>query len=48
VKPGTKRGEFNKDGSPRQKPGVPAGTKRGDYKLNGEPRAKPGPKPKSE
>lgn len=48
VKPGTKRGEFNKDGSPRQKPGVPAGTKRCDYKLNGEPRAKPGPKPKSE
>lgn len=44
VKPGTKRGEFKKDGTPRKKPGVALGTKRGEFKKNGELRKKPGPK----
>ena len=46
VKPGTKRGDFNKDGTPRKKPGVQAGTKRSLYKNDGTLRQKPGPKPK--
>ena len=46
VNPGTKRSEFNKDGSPRKKPGVKPGTKRGEYNKDGSPRKKPGPKPK--
>lgn len=44
VKPGTKRADVNKDGSPRKKPGVKPGTKRGDYNKDGSPRKKPGPK----
>ena len=48
VKPGTKRGDFNKDGSPRKKPGVPQGTHRGEFKKNGDLRQKPGPKSKSD
>ncbi len=48
VKPGTKRTEFNKDGTPRKKPGVPAGTKRSKFRNNGELRRKPGPKPSAE
>lgn len=47
VKPGTKRSEFNKDGSPRKKPGVKPGTKRGDYNKDGSLRKKPGPKSKA-
>lgn len=47
VKPGTKRSEFNKDGSPRKKPGVKPGTKRGDYNKDGSLRKKPGPKTKA-
>ena len=46
VKPGTKRGDLNKDGTPRKKPGVQAGTKRSLYKNDGTLRQKPGPKPK--
>lgn len=47
VKPGTKRSEFNKDGTPRKKPGVPAGTKRSSTRKDGQLRLKPGPKPRS-
>ena len=46
VKPGTKRGDFNKDGTPRKKPGVQVGTKRSPYKNDGNLRQKPGPKPR--
>ena len=46
VKSGTKRGEFNKDGTIRKKPGVPTGYKRGDTNKDGSPRKKPGPKKK--
>lgn len=48
VKQGTKRSDFNKDGSPRKKPGVKPGTKRGDFNKDGSPRKKPGPKPKGD
>lgn len=48
VKPGTKRNDTNKDGSPRKKPGVKAGTKRGMYNKDGSLRKKPGPKPKKD
>lgn len=44
VKPGTVRGDTNKDGTPRKKPGVPKGTKRGIYNKDGSLRKKPGPK----
>lgn len=47
VKPGTKRSEINKDGTPRKKPGVKSGTKRGTYNKDGSLRKKPGPKAKS-
>ena len=47
IKPGTKRGDFNKDGTPRKKPGVPVGYKRGSTNKDGSPRKKPGPKGKS-
>lgn len=43
-KPGTKRGEFNKDGTPRKRPGPQKGFKRGPLKADGTPRQKPGPK----
>ena len=48
VKPGTKRGDFNKDGTQRKKPGVQVGTKRNLYKNDGTLRQKPGPKPRNE
>ena len=48
VKPGTKRPDINKDGTPRRKPGVPKGTKRSDTNKNGSPRKKPGPKVKED
>ena len=44
VKPGTKRGDINKDGTPRKKPGVKPGTIRGKYNKDGSIRKKPGPK----
>ena len=47
VKPGTQRGDFNKDGTPRKKPGVQVGTKRNLYKNDGSLRQKPGPKPRN-
>lgn len=46
VTQGTKRSEFNKDGTPRKKPGVAPGTKRGQFNKDGTLRKKPGPKPK--
>ena len=48
VSKGTKRGDTNKDGTPRKKPGVKAGTKRGKYNKDGSLRKKPGPKVKTE
>ena len=47
VPPGTKRGEFNKDGTPRKKPGVQKGYKRGEFNKDGSPRKKPGRKAKT-
>ena len=47
VAKGTKRPDFNLDGSPRKKPGVAKGTKRPDFNLDGSPRKKPGRKPKT-
>lgn len=47
VKPGTKRSEINKDGTPRKKPGVKPGTKRDIYNKDGSLRKKPGPKTKT-
>lgn len=44
---GYKRGDTNKDGSPRKKPGTKPGTKLGEYTKDGKPRQKPGPKPGS-
>lgn len=44
IKPGTKRPDVNRDGTPRRKPGVKPGTKRGELKKDGTPRKKPGPK----
>ena len=48
VSKGTKRGDINKDGTPRKKPGVKPGTKRGKYNKDGSLRKKPGPKVKIE
>ncbi len=47
LKPGTKRSDINKDGSPRKKPGPKPGVKRGDVNADGSQRKKPGPKPGS-
>lgn len=47
VKKGTKRQDFNQDGTPRKKPGVKPGTKRNSYNKDGSVRKKPGPKPKT-
>lgn len=46
VPKGTKRSDFNKDGTPRKKPGVKPGTKRSDTNKDGSMRRKPGPKPR--
>ncbi len=47
VKPGTKRSNVNKDGTPRKKPGVQTGSTRSKYNKDGSLRKKPGPKPGS-
>lgn len=47
VAKGTKRPDFNKDGTPRKKPGTKPGTKLGKYNKDGSVRKKPGPKPGS-
>jgi transposase len=47
VTKGTKRPDFNKDGTPRKKPGTKPGTKLGKYNKDGTVRKKPGPKPGS-
>ena len=43
-KPGFKRTDTNKDGSPRQKPGPKVGFKHGEHNRDGSLRQKPGPK----